>query len=106
MVAITFARIQTPWNCRPHFLNTWRIELPRRERNRLQVTGVRLVLVLAIETTGLSGSVALADDSNLLAERTLTEGQRSAQSLIPSIDQLLRGAGRQVADIGLIGVAI
>lgn len=64
------------------------------------------MLVLAIETTGLSGSVALAEDARLLAERTLTQGQRSAQSLIPSIDELLRGAGRRVAEIGLIGVAI
>jgi len=78
----------------------------RREANLPQVIGVGLVLVLAIETTGLSGSVALAEDAELLMERPLTEGQRSAQSLIPTIHQLLSDASRRVADIGLIGVAI
>lgn len=66
----------------------------------------RIVLILAIETSALGGSVALADDGSLLAERTLSRGQRSAQSLIPAIDELLRSAGRQVQDVELIGVTI
>lgn len=65
-----------------------------------------MVLVLAIETSALGGSVSLAEDETFVAERGLGAGQRSAQSLIPAIDELLRGAGRQVKDVGLIGVVI
>ncbi len=65
-----------------------------------------MVLVLAIETSALGGSVALAEDAGLLAERGLAAGQRSAQGLIPAIDELLRDAGRRVQDVGLIGVTI
>ncbi len=64
------------------------------------------MLVLGIETSSLSGSVALVEGGQLLAERSLSEGQRSAQSLIPGIDALLRAAGRPLTDVRLIGVTI
>ena len=57
--------------------------------------------LLALETTGLAGSVALAEDGRPISERTLTPGQRSAQSLAPGIHHLLAEAdlGQQVAEL-------
>lgn len=61
--------------------------------------------LLAIETTDLSGSVALLDGDRLLESRELPIEPRSAATLAPAIDALLSDAGWQAADIKLIAVA-
>ncbi len=61
--------------------------------------------ILAIETSDLRGSVALLNNGELLAERTLDAQRRSAQSLAPAIAGLLEEAGWQPQDVQLVAVA-
>jgi tRNA threonylcarbamoyladenosine biosynthesis protein TsaB len=67
--------------------------------------------VLAIETSGLLGSVALLTTApgpnapaETIAERATLEGQRTAQSLLPAIQQTLRDAGWRPRELELICV--
>lgn len=46
--------------------------------------------VLALETSTGRGSVALMDDTGEIFESVLSESQRTAQSLIPAIDEALK----------------
>ncbi len=50
-------------------------------------------IVLALETTEKFGSVALADGKSLLAEVELPKDRRSAQTLAPAMDAILRDNG-------------
>jgi tRNA threonylcarbamoyladenosine biosynthesis protein TsaB len=61
--------------------------------------------ILAIETVGTTGSLALLDDERVVAERTLAGAQRSAQSLAPGIQRLLAEADCAAGDIALVAVA-
>jgi tRNA threonylcarbamoyladenosine biosynthesis protein TsaB len=62
--------------------------------------------ILAIETTDKAGSVAAIDNDNLLAELMLDHTQRSAQSLAPGIDHLLKQVGWRPSDVQLAAVSI
>ena len=62
--------------------------------------------LLAIETTGLRGSVACADGGKLLTSELLRSDQRSAQSLIPAIESILKSRGWAPADLGGVAVAV
>jgi tRNA threonylcarbamoyladenosine biosynthesis protein TsaB len=62
--------------------------------------------ILALETTDKIGGVAAIADDNLLAELMLEQGQRSAQSLAPGIDALLKQVGWLPADVQLVAVSI
>jgi len=62
--------------------------------------------IVALETTQRVGSVAAFDDEHLLEELNLPPHQRSAQSLLPGIDRLLRRVGWEPTEIGLVTVAV
>jgi tRNA threonylcarbamoyladenosine biosynthesis protein TsaB len=64
------------------------------------------VLILAFDTSGFSGSVAVLDGPRVLAERVLAAQRRSAQTLAPAIAELLAGQGIQPADIGLVAATV
>jgi tRNA threonylcarbamoyladenosine biosynthesis protein TsaB len=64
------------------------------------------LLVLAIETSSLGGSVALLEGALLVANRPLGAEQRSAQGLLPAIEAVLKDISRLPADIKLIGMTI
>lgn len=61
---------------------------------------------MGIETSSLGGSVALVEEGAVVAERRLAEGQRSAQSLLPAIDLLMKDVGRPLAAVKVIGVTV
>ena len=61
---------------------------------------------LALETSELTGSVAVAADGNILAELQLDPRQRSAQSLAPTIQAILAQVGLQPREIQLLAVTI
>jgi tRNA threonylcarbamoyladenosine biosynthesis protein TsaB len=61
--------------------------------------------ILALETTEKLGSVAAANDANLLAELDLDRTQRSAQSLAPAILALLKRVGWTPGDVQLVAVS-
>ena len=60
--------------------------------------------ILALETSGSSGSIALAESEQVVCEISLTDQQRMAQSLLPAIQQALQDAAWQVSDLQLICV--
>jgi tRNA threonylcarbamoyladenosine biosynthesis protein TsaB len=62
------------------------------------------VLILAFETSGMGGSVALLQGEQVLSQCALAEGRRSGQWLAPAIDEALRSAGRQPREVRLVAV--
>lgn len=64
-------------------------------------------MLLAVETSGSLGSIAVIDGSNLLAERVLAAGGvRHAQSLVAEVDKLLRELSLKPTDIRSVAVSI
>jgi tRNA threonylcarbamoyladenosine biosynthesis protein TsaB len=64
-------------------------------------------VVLGIETSGLTGSIALCQGAECLAEVRLEEApRRHAQTLVSQIGVLLREAGHGVRDLGAVAVSI
>lgn len=64
------------------------------------------MLTLAIETSGLLGSIALFDRGQVLAEQNLELGRQHGQSLIPAIQDLLASCGKNARDCGLVAVSV
>src|SRR5687768_9175356 len=62
--------------------------------------------ILALETSGKAGSIAVAKDSRLISQLALNPDQRSAQSLTAGIRELLGAIGRKISDIELVAVTI
>ena len=60
--------------------------------------------ILAIETSGRVGSVALLSEGRLLEERQLPKSQRTASSLAPTIQELLRQVGWRPNDVQITAV--
>lgn len=64
------------------------------------------MLTLAIETSGLVGSLALLEGEACLEARTLQLGTQHGQSLVPEIRRLLADHGRSPRDCELLAVSI
>jgi len=62
------------------------------------------VKVLGIETSTLTGSVAVTDGREIIAELTLNSPKTHATRLMPSIDYLLKAADLTLSDLELIAV--
>ncbi|MBN1588118.1 MAG: tRNA (adenosine(37)-N6)-threonylcarbamoyltransferase complex dimerization subunit type 1 TsaB [Pirellulales bacterium] len=62
--------------------------------------------ILAIETTENVGSVAVAEDGDLLFQQGLDRRLRSAQSLAPALCEVLDRAGWEATDLGLVAVSV
>jgi tRNA threonylcarbamoyladenosine biosynthesis protein TsaB len=60
--------------------------------------------VLAIECSDRGGSVAALDGGRTVAEQSLPADRRSAQSLAPAIDELLRSLGWSAGNVQLVAV--
>jgi tRNA threonylcarbamoyladenosine biosynthesis protein TsaB len=63
-------------------------------------------MLLAVETSGLLGSFAITDGSQLLLEHQLNEGQRNAQSLVAEVDRAFRALNLAATDIQTVAVSI
>lgn len=63
------------------------------------------MLILALETSGFGGSIALLDGPHVLAERILDAGRRHAQTLVPEVQTLFLENGFQPAACELIAVS-
>ena len=64
------------------------------------------MLILAFDTSGLAGSVAVLDGPRLLVERVLDPECRSAQTLAPAILETLARSQVQPAQIRLVATTI
>lgn len=62
--------------------------------------------ILAIESSGSTGSVAALADGDPLSQLALDPAQRSARTLAPSIAQLLRQVGWKPRDVEVVAVGI
>lgn len=62
--------------------------------------------ILALETSGTAGSVAALDEGQIRAEIPLKSGQRSAQSLAPAMQEILRQVGWQSRDVQLVAITV
>ncbi len=63
--------------------------------------------ILAVETSGMEASIALAVGDQLVTEQTLdTAGRRNARLLIPAVDELLKHAFLAPAEIDVVAVSI
>lgn len=60
--------------------------------------------LLALETSGLSGAVALLDAGAVVVERELPAGQRSARGLAPAIQRALADAGWRTDEVRAVAV--
>jgi tRNA threonylcarbamoyladenosine biosynthesis protein TsaB len=61
---------------------------------------------LAIETSGRTGSVAVARDGLVLAEETFPHGLKHAAGLVPMIDRLCKAAGWGPSDVEELYVSV
>lgn len=62
--------------------------------------------ILAIETSGSVGGVALLEDGRLLAERIFEQGMVHGRELAPSIQRLMRETESTLDEVGLVAVDI
>jgi tRNA threonylcarbamoyladenosine biosynthesis protein TsaB len=60
--------------------------------------------ILALETSGLGGSVAIAEGARMLKEISLPPEQRSARALAPAMRQALHEVGWKPHDVEVIAV--
>ena len=63
------------------------------------------MLILAFETTAKAGSVALLEDGKLLAESYQNTGLTHSQTLMLMAEDMLKTAGKTVADVTAVAVA-
>ena len=61
--------------------------------------------ILALETIGVSASVALLEDGMEVRTVRLDAGEKSARALVPAVQRLLGQSGWKPEDIGLVAVA-
>ena len=65
------------------------------------------MLILAVETSGREGGIALTDEGTTVASRSMSKGgPRHAQALVQDVADALRDANRQPAEIDVIAVSI
>lgn len=64
------------------------------------------MLILAIDTTETTASVALTSDEKLIAASTLNSGNTHSETLLPMIVSLLSSAKHQIDDIDMLAVSV
>ncbi|MCP4506458.1 MAG: tRNA (adenosine(37)-N6)-threonylcarbamoyltransferase complex dimerization subunit type 1 TsaB, partial [Fuerstiella sp.] len=65
------------------------------------------MLILAVDTSGFEGSIAVLDDRRILEERALiAEGGRHAQTLVLQVDRVLKSLGLAGRDIDAVAVSV
>jgi tRNA threonylcarbamoyladenosine biosynthesis protein TsaB len=60
------------------------------------------MIILAIETSGGKGSVALAANNRILAEFSVNSGLTHSQTLMPMIEQIFKISGVAKEDVGIL----
>lgn len=64
------------------------------------------MLVLAVDTALEMTSVAISEKEEILAETAMKQSQTQGESLFPTIDALLKQAGKTIDDVDLYAVGI
>ncbi len=63
-------------------------------------------MILAVETSGRMGSVALAQGPKLLAEKQFSGPMRHSAEIFPAITELVKQFGKKPADIGQVYISV
>ena len=74
------------------------------QRTRLQKAG-QTMRVLAIDSSGLTATVAIVEDDQTIAEYTTNYKKTHSQTLLPMIDEMVRMVDADLAEIDAIAVA-
>ena len=61
--------------------------------------------ILALDSTAVVGSVALCEDSRMVAHYTLNTGNTHSQTLLPMIESVLKSAEWEIDDLDLFAVS-
>ncbi len=64
------------------------------------------MLVLSLDSTSLTASVALSDDSKFLAGATLNIGNKHSSTLLPAVSFIMDQAGKKISDVELFAVTV
>ena len=59
------------------------------------------MIILALDSTAVSGSVAICRDEELLCEFTLNIGNTHSETLLPMVESALRACGMTVSDVDI-----
>ena len=59
------------------------------------------MLILALDSTALVGSVALCENQKLIAQMTINTGHTHSETLLPMIESILKISGFSVDDVDL-----
>lgn len=62
------------------------------------------MLILSLDSTSQTASVALSDNDKFLAGTLLNIGNKHSTTLLPAVSFVLEQAGRSISDVGLIAV--
>ncbi|NLX59259.1 MAG: tRNA (adenosine(37)-N6)-threonylcarbamoyltransferase complex dimerization subunit type 1 TsaB [Phycisphaerae bacterium] len=68
--------------------------------------GHRPVRLVALETSGRVGSIALTDDGCVAAERTLAEGMRHGREIVPLVAATVAAVGWSPRDVDVLALSI
>lgn len=63
------------------------------------------MIILALDTTAVTATVALLDDENVLGVSSIHNKLTHSEKLLPMIDELLKNSGYTIDDVELIGVS-
>jgi tRNA threonylcarbamoyladenosine biosynthesis protein TsaB len=63
------------------------------------------MIILAIESSGLVASVAIATEDSILAEYTINHKKTHSQTLLPMLDEIVRMTGLKLQDVDAIAVS-
>ena len=74
------------------------------QRTRLQKAG-QTMRVLAIDSSGLTATVAIVEDDQMIAEYTTNYKKTHSQTLLPMIDEMVRMVDADLKEIDAIAVA-
>ncbi|MFC6708093.1 tRNA (adenosine(37)-N6)-threonylcarbamoyltransferase complex dimerization subunit type 1 TsaB [Flexivirga alba] len=64
------------------------------------------MLLLALDTATSAVTVALHDGAQVIAEESLVDSRRHAETLTPMISSVVAGAGRSPADLTAVAVGV
>lgn len=62
--------------------------------------------ILALDTSGPNCSVSIIDDNKIIADFTINNGTTHSQNLVPMVDQALKFANIELADIDVFACSI
>ena len=64
------------------------------------------MLILALDSTSLSGSAALCEDDRLIASFTVNTGNTHSETLLPMVEEVLKVSGHTPADVDLFACTV